>query len=491
MDIYTNKRTIVQYVELERKLDSIDYIKAFGELIRHYQGPCDYYILAQIIRRYDFTPSTVMYNVNGVKYNSLAYIGVMSTMDNSLKLNLAYMLIFKGNFKWNDTINPESSREISSLYIGANMLHKADVDKDPVILTLMNEDKGQSIYPKLIIYTYANKLYKYIDPCVGISLALEILNKEYLQYAASSGYMLDYFQINNILFNIRSCSSQIIESRLVDIFRSYINYGLQIDIYQFDLINSLKSEYHTTLIEEYNKPLWKKITNRSSKGCVPESFDMLLKDLGVRGNIPDIRTKLNNISNSDKDILINNYKLKRKYYLIGKFSSTIDFSRDELPEIHIENSLPDHLDIIDCDIIYYDECGKIYAIPSTEFSTILHTCSNPYTNNLLPEYIMLKIKCSCSDDPYLTYSDVLDKLDEKDEPIDNKEFTRFILAEYCIKAKYIDMNNLVYNIHKYCYFPYANGMTFGHLMTSIAQYIRDNPNDKKFIKMVRSNVNRK
>lgn len=192
------------------------------------------------------------------------------------------------------------------------------------------------------------------------------------------------FHNNNYL--IEQC-----ELMIIDLIRR----GFKIDLYYLDEIGSINPRFRTQLIEEYQRPLFKKVCSNNEDGYIPDEIKTVAVYLGISdSNKANFCSSIENITSADLDSLIGANQKKNNEAMISKVNSLADY----INSTHFkgctnrgdfsDNPLNYPIDLL---AYYKDMEGKTWCFLSKDFESLLHKKINPTTKLSLPEDFIIRL----------------------------------------------------------------------------------------------------
>jgi hypothetical protein len=341
---------------------------------------------------------------NRGKFHPLAALGLNSK---NKKINqdfiaqgIAILIVSGSKIDSKASFLPEDSRTVINFYKDNNLdtedlvfvsedlkLEKMDPEIAQNIAILLNRedlitlDRNNLIIDKdnniLVIESFSNKLYKYIDFINNISFAIEIYNSGYIEHMVKNGVPVTYLQVNEILLKLKQDKKKgnnILTQIGLHEIGIIVKYGARIDKYQDIMLLSIVGDKINKIRELYKEPRWIK----ECRNTGPPSVE--LKRIAIGLKIEDT----NDIENKAEICkLIKEYSTKANNPTFGKDqvscanSGSLDSNPKEYPALGI---------------VKYSSKGKTYCLPAELYDTILSTEINPFNNEPIPENILDKIK---------------------------------------------------------------------------------------------------
>uniref|UniRef100_A0A6C0BET6 Uncharacterized protein n=1 Tax=viral metagenome TaxID=1070528 RepID=A0A6C0BET6_9ZZZZ len=195
---------------------------------------------------------------------------------------------------------------------------------------------------------------------------------------------------SNVEFFVNQCEMMFIE---------LIKRGYQIDTYCIDEIGFINPSFRARLIDEYEKPLWRKICSFRNDEYIPDELKNVSIYLGFSEdmNKETICNNVESITIADFESIKDANRRKNSQMIGRKVNLITDFinSNGEGYCTNSESFSDNPLDYPDILLSYYkDSDSKTYCFLSKDFENLIHTKVNPSTQKKLPFEFIKKLEAN-------------------------------------------------------------------------------------------------
>lgn len=235
---------------------------------------------------------------------------------------------------------------------------------------------------------------------IDYTILIECVNHydhiSFLHYS-EEGYSISYALLNVALTKLSSV--KILKDAMGAIILYAIRYGADMDTDQQSLLITSGYEIHSSVIEEYQQPKWKKQCRSRTiqKNRYTKDIIYIAEVLGYsydEDNSNDLCVFLNNNLLADPDVIIKSLIHRQKLRIASYFGYPNEFISG-IPSlvVHNQSFIPeDPYSYVDDFMVFHrDYEGKLYGFPSDMYEILLKNKEHPYIGHRLSEQVLDEI----------------------------------------------------------------------------------------------------
>lgn len=294
-------------------------------------------------------------------------------------------------------------REILSVYLDEEELLKGahhhhhhhyywTTDMIPYLLCVRNPNWKKIKLPNELSLTEKSEFLKIAVNSTFSQLVSNMLEMGYRPtYIDFAFWIAHYKQLHTI------DSEKFLISECEKMFLSLANVGYQMDLYCIDEIGSISPEFRVKLIDEYNKPLWRKVCSQNDE-YIPDDLRNVSIYLGIpsESHKKDFCTAIERLTMSDLQTLLKANRKRNSETIASKINFLSDYFTETHRCVTCDNftSFKDNpLDYSEKMLAYYRSSDqKIWCFLSKDFERLIQSGINPSNNEKLPFEFLQQIQ---------------------------------------------------------------------------------------------------
>lgn len=272
-----------------------------------------------------------------------------------------------------------------------------------------------------------NKHKNGIEIQKGLNVSMKYLNLTSFEYFIDQGAMLNYGEINDLIYLIKEYKDSgdlISMSQIRQMLLYVVQKGQGLDLYQGDLIKNFDQAIYDQIIKLYEVPYWKKICSQA-KTKTPDRLKTLAYQLNLDPEVPCsiICNRIKRLLQTDPKEIKKNVIERNKNRIHSELSYINEADVSGLSCSNRSVLKTNIYDYPDADIAFYRDIQEnIWCFTSNNFLKITSQKKNPYTVQEFPDYFLKDVSRKIdfiskyremADDP-TPISTVLDNINKSD-----------------------------------------------------------------------------
>jgi hypothetical protein len=233
-----------------------------------------------------------------------------------------------------------------------------------------------------------------------IKMCIDTGALEIFEILIDRGFNFSYFSVNRLLAALAGTIKQdktgivsndkIFSLIYMNMMKYIISRGVNIDKYQFSMLNNFSTVYSKEIEELYSAPLWQKSCAGSDKVPLPAVVNALAAELNIDAekDKPEICSELRNLASLDFSKL-SDMEFERQREKL-KLSLPLKERLEKKPKVSCKNAAEiDPLRYTDNTLAFYtDKNNNNWCFTASDFEELVRNPVNPITNEELPPKIV-------------------------------------------------------------------------------------------------------